>query len=152
MPKLQLDCSTRESLFSYPDPTRPPEKATLEKVATVKLSTTEKVKARKERKAMDKSGMASSLVSMSASAVSVAEEAAGESAVEPKSKEEAPCHLLRNPCRILPSQSRFVSFPSDSRYKPVVQGGVHGIMVVADHRPSEEAQVLDPQGYFFFLF
>jgi 26S proteasome regulatory subunit N2 len=152
VPKLQLDCSTRESLFSYPDPTRPPEKATLEKVATVKLSTTEKVKARKERKAMDKSGMASSLVSMSASAVSVAEEAAGESAVEPKSKEEAPCHLLRNPCRILPSQSRFVSFPSDSRYKPVVQGGVHGIMVVADHRPSEEAQVLDPQGYFFFLF
>lgn len=144
VPKLQLDCNTRESLFSYPDPTRPPEKATLEKVATVKLSTTEKVKARKERKAMDKSGMGSSLVSMSASAVSVAEESFGESAVEPKSKEEAASHLLRNPCRVLPAQARFVNFPSDCRYKPVVQGCVHGIIVVADHRPNEEAQFVVP--------
>jgi 26S proteasome regulatory subunit N2 len=66
----------------------------------------------------------------------------GEAAVESKSKEEASSHHLRNPCRVLPSQARFVSFSSDSRYKPVVQGSVHGIMVVADLRPSEEAQVL----------
>ena len=140
MPKLQLECSTRESLYSYPDPTRPPEKATLEKVATVKLSVTEKVKARKEKKAMDKSGMASSLVSMSASVMSVVEESA-EAGAEPK-KEEAPSHFLRNPSRVLPAQSRFVSFTSDSRYKPVVQGLVHGIIVVADLRPGEDAQVL----------
>jgi 26S proteasome regulatory subunit N2 len=140
VPRLQLDCKTRESLYSYPDPTRPPEKATLEKVATVKLSTTEKVKARKEKKAMDKSGMASSLVSMTASAMSVVEESAGEAAAEPK-KEEALSHQLRNPCRVLPSQARYVGFASDSRYKPVVQGIVHGIIVVADLRPSEEAQV-----------
>jgi 26S proteasome regulatory subunit N2 len=146
VPKLQLNCNTRESLYSYPDPTRPPEKATLEKVATVKLSTTEKVKARKERKAMDKSGMASSFVSMTASAISAVEDAAGESAVEPK-KEEAPSHHLRNPCRLLPSQARFVSFSSDCRYKPVVEGIVQGIMVVADLRPGEEAQVS-----FFSLF
>ncbi len=89
---------------------------------------------------MDKSGMASSFVSMSASAISAVEDAAGEAAVEPK-KEEAASHHLRNPCRVLPSQSRFVSFSSDCRYKPVVQGLVQGIMVVADLRPSEEAQV-----------
>jgi 26S proteasome regulatory subunit N2 len=142
LPRLLLECSTRESLYCYPDPTRPPEKAALEKVATVKLSTTEKVKARKEKKAMDKSGICSSLVSMSASAVSMMDEPHGEAAVESKSKEEASSHHLRNPCRVLPSQARFVSFSSDSRYKPVVQGSVHGIMVVADLRPSEEAQVL----------
>ena len=92
---------------------------------------------------MDKSGMASSIVSMTASAMSVVEESAGEAAAEPK-KEEALSHILRNPCRVLPSQARFVGFASDSRYKPVVQGIVHGIIVVADLRPSEEAQVLSP--------
>jgi len=140
VPKLHMDCTARESLFSYPDATRPPEKAALEKVATVKLSTTERVKARKERKAMDRSGVASSM--LVASTVSMMEEPAGDAAAEPKVKEEAASHVLRNPCRVLPSQARFVTFSSDSRYKPVVQGSAHGIMVVSDLRPSEEAQVL----------
>ena len=72
--------------------------------------------------------------------MSVVEESA-EAGAEPK-KEEAPSHFLRNPSRVLPAQSRFVSFTSDSRYKPVVQGLVHGIIVVADLRPGEDAQVL----------
>jgi 26S proteasome regulatory subunit N2 len=88
---------------------------------------------------------------MSASAVSVVDESVGEPAAEAKTKEEAPTHHLRNPCRVLPAQARFVSFSSDSRYKPVVEGSVHGIMVVADLRPSEEAQVLLPLLLVFFV-
>lgn len=50
-PKFEFISNARPSLFAYPQPTQPPKKETVTKVATAVLSTTAKAKAREKKKA-----------------------------------------------------------------------------------------------------
>lgn len=50
-PKFEFISNAKPSLFAYPQPTQPPKKETVTKVATAVLSTTAKAKAREKKKA-----------------------------------------------------------------------------------------------------
>ncbi len=54
IPKFEFESNLRPSIFSYPPPTKPPQKETVEKVATAVLSTTAKATARQEKKEKEK--------------------------------------------------------------------------------------------------
>lgn len=55
-PKFDFISNARPSLFAYPQPTKPPTKETVEKVATAVLSTTAKAKAREKIKKREAEG------------------------------------------------------------------------------------------------
>ncbi|KZS89573.1 hypothetical protein SISNIDRAFT_526925, partial [Sistotremastrum niveocremeum HHB9708] len=55
-PKFDFVSNARPSLFAYPQPTKPPTKETVEKVATAVLSATAKFKAREKIKKRDVEG------------------------------------------------------------------------------------------------
>ena len=54
MPKFDFVSNIRPSLFAYPPATKPPQKETIEKVATAVLSTTVKATARQKTKDKEK--------------------------------------------------------------------------------------------------
>jgi len=42
-----------------------------------------------------------------------------EKADEEKVPEEDPTHILKNPCRVLRTQQKFLEYLEDNRYKPI---------------------------------
>ncbi|KAK4689650.1 26S proteasome regulatory subunit N2, partial [Tremellales sp. Uapishka_1] len=115
IPKIDLSCASKPSLFAYPPVLKKKEEKAAKKTLAAVLSTTAKAQARaKSKKAADGEAM-----DMDDKAT---EEEKAES-VAPK-KERKPAEptsfTLQNMTRVTPQQLQFISYPkSENRYQPI---------------------------------
>lgn len=166
---FEFTSNAKPSLFAYPQPTKPPTKEAVEKVATAVLSTTAKAKARaKEKKekgeAMDTdvkspkpSGTAaagSGDVEMKdeASMVKIEEEKDKDKAASKRKEKEPSSETLQNLSRVTPAQLAHISFPPEARFQPVrpirsgsgkTRAGGGGILMLIDRTPGEPIKYVD---------
>ncbi|KAF9388786.1 proteasome regulatory particle base subunit [Podila verticillata] len=134
MPELEFTSNARPSLFAYIPPTKPPQTAVVEKVATAVLSTTAKAQA-KARKAKGVEGEAMEVEEEKPEKTEEAKEE--EEKAANKAKKEPESEKLGNLARVLPAQLKYISFDKNSRYVPVKKDVAGGIVVLLDNKPGE---------------
>lgn len=167
-PKVELLCNCKPSTYAYPPPVTTESTKEVAKVEKAVLSTTAKAKERQKKKdaekqsksggAADKSGMDVDEEPSKADAAAgdkeageggakgeggaAAEGAAAAEGKEKAAKEKEPSsYTLTAPCRVVPQQVKFVSFPAGSRWAPVKRGAApYGILVLKDLTPDEPVE------------
>ncbi len=133
------------SMYRYPELLKKQEEKTKEKVETVTLSTTAKVKARTDRK--NKAEGADVEMSEAPAAEEKREEKAEgeEAAAAEEAKKEQPepeSLVLSNPCRVLKAQElKIVYDQTENRYSPVLETRFSGFVVLRDVREAREGEV-----------
>lgn len=155
MPKFEFVSNARPSAFAYPPATKPPEKETIEKVATAVLSTTAKAKARERQKAKEAAAASGGVAPMETDEkekkdekkVEEGEGAESEAAKKDEKKKpvkEPSSEQLGNLARVLRQQVSAISFPPTvSRYVPIKNGAVNGIVLCKDMKSGETEEFLE---------
>ncbi|KAF9404005.1 proteasome regulatory particle base subunit [Podila epigama] len=133
MPEIEFTSQARPSLFAYIPPTKPPQTAVVEKVATAVLSTTAKAQA-KARKAKEAESEAMDEDEKPTDKSEEAKEEEAKAASKPKKEPES--EKLGNLARVLPGQLKYISFDKNSRYVPVKKEVTGGIVVLLDNQPG----------------
>ncbi|CAG8541004.1 10235_t:CDS:10, partial [Funneliformis caledonium] len=145
IPKFEFKSNAKPSLFAYPATTKPPTTSVVEKVATAVLSTTAKAKARAKKSEKDK-GIDVDAMDMDEKreiAENIKKEEEKEDKKGKKKKEES-FEILENMARVLPEQLQYITFKDKSRYVPVKQGIVGGILMMIDNSPDEPEELILP--------
>lgn len=70
--------------------------------------------------------------------------AAAEAKTEAKAKPEPNFELLSNPARVVKPQLKLLSMPEGSRYKPIKEITIGGIVMVADTKSNEDEELVEP--------
>ena len=148
MPKLDVICKAKPSLFANPPPIKTTIAAAPKKFVSAILSTTAKAAAKAKKAAkstvMDVDSTTPNLSPFPApqSAMEVDEEEAAE---QKKSVSPEPdMFVIGNLSRITPRQRSSIEFPDDSKYAAVCPLWRGEIMVVVDRRPTEVAEYILP--------
>lgn len=156
-PRFEFVSNAKASLFAYPPALKPPSATVVEKVATAVLSTTAKAKARAkkiEKEKGDHMDIDEDKPSIKDEDMQEDEKKEERKNVQKKKKEEN-FEILENMARVVPAQLRHIAFKEDSRYVPVKQENVGGIIMLVDRKPDEEEDLIQPRvpaaGKFFFL-
>jgi len=160
MPITDIKINCRPSLFAYPR-NGPPEKAKKEERArSVVLSITAKAKAREVRKAQSGGGKggAAGESGMEIDGKDSKKENAADSTVNPgdlegkiaalemsesKAVKEETSYTASPPCRLLPDQEKYLSWPANSRFEPVQPGLAGGVVMLADSSPDESVAYVE---------
>lgn len=71
-------------------------------------------------------------------------EAKTESKTEVKAKPEPNFELLSNPARVVKPQLKLLTMPEGSRYRPIKDITIGGIIMVTDTKSSEEEELVEP--------
>jgi 26S proteasome regulatory subunit N2 len=180
VPSFKFHSNTKPSMFDYPPEQEVKAEEAPEKVKTAVLSTTAQAKRRKiakdrqnRRESMDVDQPATPKPEADSGDKMDEDMVVDTSKVEDKEKESSPRaklqkekvgHELENMSRVLPSQVRWISFPSDGRYQPVKRVSFEtlhpsstiksnmltlksqptgGVILLEDTRPSEEKSLLE---------
>lgn len=169
VPIFEFTSNAKPSLFAYPQPTKPPTKEAVEKVATAVLSTTAKAKARAKEKKEKGEAMETDAKSPKPSGAAAAgsgdvemkdepstvkaEEEKDKDKATPKRKEKEPSsETLQNLSRVTPAQLAHISFPPEGRFQPVrpirsgsgkTRAGGGGILMLIDRTPGEPIKYVD---------
>jgi len=70
-------------------------------------------------------------------------EGEGDKKEEKKDEKEPNFEILANPARVLPAQSKVITYePENNRYHPTVQGLTQGIILLSDKTPDEPEELL----------
>jgi len=64
---------------------------------------------------------------------------------EEKVPEEDPTHILKNPCRVLRTQQKFLEYIDDNRYKPILASRKRGYVFLEDSKPDEFEEYVDDE-------
>ncbi|KAJ2859360.1 proteasome regulatory particle base subunit [Coemansia aciculifera] len=148
LPKLDATCLSRKALFAYPAAIEQPVVVAPTKIATAVLSTTAKAK----RGAKKSEDMEVEPPAAAKAAPAVPEE----SGMDVDEGSDAKAQLLKkgrkggaespfavgNMTRLLTYQERFVKWPAGSRYVPVKQGTISGVLLVKDTTPSKPEDLI----------
>lgn len=129
IPKFQFKSNSKPSLFAYPVAAKPPTEKKAEKVQTAVLSTTAKAKARQIKKEKEQEGTNEDSIMADATSSKKDEGSAMKVDEKPtKAKKERKVEpgfeMLNNYSRVTPSQLRYISFQSDSRFFPIRKVGL----------------------------
>lgn len=128
---FQIQNNAKQSVFGYPAHLKSDEKKVAEK-KTVKLSTTNRVKARQNKKEAERLGGGELSLKQGESQMSLEQQQSqnlgkSQSAViedtsmkveEPPKKEEPPTCILNNPTRVLEKQKKVINWV-EGRYQPL---------------------------------
>ncbi|KAI9360703.1 armadillo-type protein [Pilaira anomala] len=146
-PRFEFVSNAKASLFAYPPALKPPSATVVEKVATAVLSTTAKAKARAkkiEKEKVDHMDIDEDKPSIKDEDMQEDEKKEERKNVQKKKKEEN-FEILENMARVVPAQLRHIAFKEDSRYVPVKQENVGGIIMLVDRKPDEEEDLIQPR-------
>jgi 26S proteasome regulatory subunit N2 len=142
-PRFEFISNAKASLYAYPPALKPPSATVVEKVATAVLSTTNKAKARAKKIEKEKGDQMD---------VDKEEEKKEEDKKEEKKEErktkkkkEENFEILENMARVVPLQLKHIAFKEDSRYIPIKQENVGGIIMLVDKKPDEEEDLIQPR-------
>lgn len=159
MPKMQFRSNAKPSMYAYPEPLKPPKKEEKEKVTTAVLSITAKAKARakkseasEEKMEVDQEGDKDKAATSKKEKEGDKDKKDEESTIEKSEKEssekmeeeEPDFELLENPARVLPAQLKVISLPEDSRYMPLKQVNIGGIVMMTDSKSDEPEDLIEP--------
>ncbi|OZJ04186.1 hypothetical protein BZG36_02160, partial [Bifiguratus adelaidae] len=156
IPKFEFVSNAKPSLFAYPPPVKPPTTTVVEKVATAVLSTTAKSKARAKKLEKEKE---SDTMDTDEKVAEESEKKEEEKMYEDKEdkeekddkhkkkKKEDNFQILENLQRVVPQQLKYITFKKDSRYMPIKQANVGGILLMKDTRPDEEQDLIVPSAH-----
>lgn len=136
VPKLQVQCNCKASLFAYPKSVATESKVTVAKAPTAVLSTTAKTKARKEKEAKKQED---------GKPAEHAEAVGTDEAMETDDQtlsDEPDTHMLDNPARVVPEQEKYIAFPQlNARFVPLKSSST-GIVMLKDLRPGEPVELV----------
>jgi 26S proteasome regulatory subunit N2 len=140
MPIFKFKSNAKPSLFGYPSNIQPPTTIAPTKVNTAVLSISKK-KEQREKKVDDKK-------KIEAMEIEKKEEEKKKEEEEKKKKEipEPDFEIKENPSRITPSQTKYLSFDVDERYKPIKEkdGEIVGIVMLKNLKPESAEQYISP--------
>jgi len=156
VPSFKFHSNTKPSMFDYPPEQEVKAEEAPEKVKTAVLSTTAQAKRRKiakdrqnRRESMDVDQPATPKPEADSgdkmdedTVIDTSKTEEKESSPRAKLQKEKVGHELENMSRVLPSQVRWISFPSDGRYQPVKRP-TGGVILLEDTTPSEEKSLLE---------
>ncbi|KAJ1902049.1 proteasome regulatory particle base subunit [Kickxella alabastrina] len=147
MPDMEVSCVARKALFSYPAKIELPVTQAPTKIATAVLSTTARARraGKKEDEKEDSStsaGSAASAASASAGSMEVDESPDTKKKSNVKKAASDTPFAVGNMTRVLPYQEKFVKWTAGSRYVPVKQGRVSGVVLVRDTAPENPETLL----------
>lgn len=149
IPKLEYRSSAKPSTYAYPPPVEAKKEREREKVSTAILSITAKAK-KKEASRKDKQQGIEKMDVDDEPAGKSSKDKKTQSQEDPKKKEkedkieEPNFELLSNPARVLRQQLKVISMPEQSRYQPMKDVQIGGIIMMNDTRPSEEEDLIEP--------
>ncbi|GAA5807641.1 hypothetical protein MFLAVUS_001011 [Mucor flavus] len=147
-PRFEYVSNAKASLFAYPPALKPPSATVVEKVATAVLSTTAKAKARAkkiEKEKGDHMDIDEDKPSIKDEDMLIDDEKKEERKTVTKKKKEENFEILENMARVVPAQLKHIVFKDDSRYIPVKQQHVGGIIMLVDRKPDEEEDLIQPR-------
>eukprot|EP01113_Clastostelium_recurvatum_P036086 TRINITY_DN509_c0_g1_i1.p1 TRINITY_DN509_c0_g1~~TRINITY_DN509_c0_g1_i1.p1 ORF type:complete len:961 (+),score=274.09 TRINITY_DN509_c0_g1_i1:139-3021(+) len=143
LPKFEFRSNARPSLFAYPPEVKPPEVKAPTKVSTAVLSYAKgKGKAGAKTTAMDIDDKEKEKEKEKEEASKKAEEEKKEE------KKEESFEIKSNPARVTFLQAPHIAFDADSKYQPVKQRDVYGIVLLKNQRPDEPEELVTPSGRF----
>ncbi|KAI1290272.1 26S proteasome non-ATPase regulatory subunit 1 [Halotydeus destructor] len=143
MPKMELKSNAKPSTYAYPAPLEEKKEKVLEKVTTAVLSITAKHKKKEAEKKdkeekMDVDEEAAAAAAKEGSSSKADSEKKDEvKAKEEKKEPEALFEILSNPARVMKPQLKVVQMVSGSRYRPVKDLSVGGVILMRDSKKSE---------------
>lgn len=149
IPKVELNCFAKEGAFNYPKMFEEEANKEVEKVTTAVLSTTARAKARAKKTNKDKEDKEEKeekVPSKEQETAEVPNQITKEALSEEysKNKYSAKPYKIQNLTRVLPQQSRYVSFVKNGRFVPVRKSkNTSGIIVVSDSKPDEPIELIE---------
>lgn len=149
MPKVEFKSNAKPSVFAYPPPLEEKKDRNKEKVETAVLSITAKQQKRKEveKKKDDKMDVDEDKVEAEKEKEKKEEaekkEKEKEKEEEKKKEAEATFEMLSNPARVMRPQLKVISLASGSRYIPLKDISVGGIIMLKNARPSEKEDIIE---------
>eukprot|EP00178_Gracilaria_changii_P004788 TRINITY_DN17801_c0_g1_i1.p1 TRINITY_DN17801_c0_g1~~TRINITY_DN17801_c0_g1_i1.p1 ORF type:complete len:241 (-),score=43.87 TRINITY_DN17801_c0_g1_i1:20-661(-) len=141
MPVYSFKSNARPSLFAYPPLYKQKEEEKVEKVSTAVLSITKK----KEKRDKKKKGKDDQMEVEDEEKKKKDEEDKKKKEDEDKKKEdekEPDFEIKENPARVLPAQTRYLTFDNNSRYELIKTREIGGIIMLKDLRPKEDEQTV----------
>ncbi|CAI4367084.1 BAQ_1a_G0026460.mRNA.1.CDS.1 [Saccharomyces cerevisiae] len=151
IPKFQMNCYAKEDAFSYPKMYEEASGKEVEKVATAVLSTTARAKARAKKTKKEK-GPNEEEKKKEHEEKEKERETNKKGIKETKENDEefyknkysSKPYKVDNMTRILPQQSRYISFIKDDRFVPVRKfKGNNGVVVLRDREPKEPVALIE---------
>ncbi|CCC70419.1 hypothetical protein NCAS_0E03490 [Naumovozyma castellii] len=148
IPKLELNCYAKEHVFDYPKMYEQAADKEVEKVATAVLSTTARAKARakktKKEKEPAEEEKAKTKQPEKEEDKKPAAEAKPASEDVYKTKYSSKPYKIGNMSRVLPQQSKYISFNKQERFIPVRKfKGSNGVIVLDDKTPNEPISLIE---------
>ncbi|OCF35997.1 26S proteasome regulatory subunit N2 [Kwoniella heveanensis BCC8398] len=156
VPKIDLTCNARPSLFAYPSTEKKVEEKKKDKAKAAVLSTTAKAKAR-ERVKKAEAGEAMDTDDKPEDGAAASKDVPPTPAK--KKPSEPSSFKLPNMSRVTSSQLAYIAFPSESRYSPIRPIAEHptpiggkgpggasasgSIVVLRDSKPEEEGEYIE---------
>eukprot|EP00898_Chlorokybus_atmophyticus_P004570 jgi/Chlat1/5113/Chrsp33S05124 len=135
VPKFEVTCHSKPSLFAYPLPVTAPTTTAASKAPAAVLSTTARAKARAKKEAEKAAKEAGEKAQ--GNKAEDGEKARKDGEGKAHAKEPEPTnHKLQNPARVIPAQEKYITIDKDSRYVPILRRGA-GIIMVKDTRPGD---------------
>jgi len=146
LPKsFELKCNTKKSIFDYPPIQKDSDKKDKEK-KKVQLSTTIRVQAREMKKANSTMRVEGDNSQVPATEDKKDDNKMAEEKIdEEKVPEEDPTHILKNPCRVLRTQQKFLEYLDDNRYNPILRDRKRGYVFLEDSKPDEFEEYVDDE-------
>ncbi|EEC12281.1 26S proteasome regulatory subunit rpn2, putative, partial [Ixodes scapularis] len=131
MPRLWVRSGAKPSTFAYPAPLEEKKEKEREKVTTAVLSITAKARRKEGRDLSSPEGMDLA-------------ESKPESKPEAKPRPEPNFELLSNPARVVKPQLKLLQMPEGSRYRPIKDITIGGIIMLADTKAEEAEELVEP--------
>jgi len=152
MPVMEFKSNAKPSLFAYPPPMEEKKEKQAEKIETAVLSITNKAKKRQQDKIkhaqdsekMDVDEKKPKKDDLDSITVSDKEKPKTEKETKVVAEPEPSFQMLKNPARVMKQQLKQMSLPEDSRYSPLKNLAVGGVILVRDKRsdqPQEHVQL-----------
>nr|XP_019007714.1 26S proteasome regulatory subunit N2 [Kwoniella pini CBS 10737]OCF46495.1 26S proteasome regulatory subunit N2 [Kwoniella pini CBS 10737] len=149
LPKIDITCNAKQSLFAYPSTEKKVEEKKKDKAKTAVLSTTAKAKARDRQKKVE-AGEAMDTDEKSETA-GTSDKPSTSVPAQKKKPSEPSSYTLSNLSRVTPNQLQYISFPSEGRYAPIRPSfekpdGINAsgsIVVVKDNTPEKDGEYVE---------
>lgn len=160
MPKISIRSNAKPSLYAYPAPLEEKKEREREKVTTAVLSTTAKhkkkeaeKKEKEEKMDVDENAEKDKVESKEAKDKSTASTSGADKTEKLKRTEKAEkleknvepsFELLSNPARVIKPQLKVISMPENSRYQPLKNINIGGIVMMKDCKSEEPQELVQP--------
>ena len=148
VPKFDIRCACKKSIFAYPSPlVEEVSERSGKKLPTAVLSTTERAKERAKKKEQEKKssrdpGPSTTPMDVDTKPTSPKPAAAAATSSTITKRSEPELHVVENPARVVPQQETYIGFPEGSRWMPVKSDARSGILILRDTKPDEAFETI----------